>query len=422
MSKWELKEKSMGEMTVTVDGEKWEKAVKKAFNKIAANFSAAGFRKGKAPRSVVERNVSAAQVQYQAVEENANDWMLDGLTELNLNPLTQPQLDIKAIGADAVTLGFTFAVKPEPKLGDYKSLEYKVEESEVTDEELNEELNRRRERYADNVVKEGAAENGDIVNIDYKGFKDGEAFEGGSAEGYDLTLGSGSFIPGFEEQLVGVKAGDEKDLNLTFPEDYHAEDLKGAEVVFKVKVNEVKTKVLPELDDDFAADQQIADVETAEDLKKYVRERLAASKKDAAVSKAENKLAEDLAAMTEADIPDVMIDEEIQGQVGQMQSQLQQYGMSLTQYLSMIGQTAESWKESLKEQAEKTVKVRLGLEAVAKAEGIEVSQEDLDKEYQNIADMYSMEVDKVKEILDSDMMKTDILNQKAMKFLKGEAE
>ena len=237
-----------------------------------------------------------------------------------------------------------------------------MEKVEVNDDEVNEEIDRLRNNYAEMEVKEDAADNGDTVNIDYKGFKDGEAFQGGEATNYDLVLGSNSFIPGFEDQLVGTKAGEEKDIDLTFPEDYHAEELKGAAVTFHVKVNEVKVKVLPELDDDFAKDLNMKDVESLDELKKNIQARIEDRKTKAAEADAENKLAEQLVDMVEADIPEVLVEDEIQGQINQLASQIQAYGMSLTQYLQMIGKDADSLKEDYKEGATKTVKMRLALQ------------------------------------------------------------
>ena len=273
MSTWTLKEKSMGDMNVTIEGEEWKNAVKKAFNKIAKNAKIDGFRKGHVPAAMLEKKVSMAERQAQAIEDNANEWMRKAFEELNLTPISQPQLDVKSMDDEKAELVFTFAVMPEVELGEYKGLKYEVEAAEVTDEELNEEIDRMRKQYSDLETVEGEAQEGDTVKIDYEGFKDGVAFEGGKAENYGLKLGSGSFIPGFEDQLIGCKAGDEKELNLTFPEDYHAEDLKGAAVVFKVKVHEVTREVLPELDDDFAKDTNIPNVETVEDLKNTVKER-----------------------------------------------------------------------------------------------------------------------------------------------------
>jgi len=421
MATWTLKEKSVGDMIVTIEGEEWKKAVNKAFKKLAKNLELPGFRKGSAPISLAEKRIPAAERFLEAVNDNANEWMRNGLKELGLSPITQPQLDIKDVNEEKVELVYTFTVEPEAKVGDYKALEYKVEDYTVTDGEVSEEIGRMQNQYADMEVKEGEAENGDTVNIDYKGLKDGVAFDGGTANGYDLELGSGSFIPGFEEQLIGVKAGDEKSLNLSFPADYHAEDLAGAEVVFEVKVNEVKTKSIPALDDDFAKELNIKGVETVEDLNKNVRERLETRKKNDAENKAQNDLMEAFAEIVDVDIPDVMIEDEVQGQINQLANQLQQYGMSLTSYLQMMGQSADDLKASYRDQAAKTVKIRLGLEAVAKAENLEPSAEEIQKQYEEIAEQYGMKVDEVKTYISEDMIRTDVRNMKAMELLRGES-
>ena len=240
MSTWTLKEKSTGELEVVIEGEEWTKAVNKAFNKIAKNVSIHGFRKGCAPKALVEKQVSMGERQAAAIDENINVWLKKGLDETGVEPISQPSVDVREINNEKAVLVYTFQVMPEVTVTDYRGLKYEVEDTTVTDEEVNAEIDRMRKQYADIEEKEGAAENGDIVNINYEGFKDEVAFEGGKADNNDLTLGSGSFIPGFEDQLVGVSAGEEKDLHLTFPEDYHAADLAGAEVVFKVKVNAVK--------------------------------------------------------------------------------------------------------------------------------------------------------------------------------------
>ncbi len=421
MSNWTLKEKSTGDLEVTIEGEEWTKAVEKAFNKIAKNVTINGFRKGTAPKKLIEEKVSDAERRVQAIEDNANTWMRAALEENKLEPISQPQLDVKSADADKAVLVFTFAVQPEVKVADYKGLPYAVEDTSVSDDEFNAELNRMRETYADLQTKEGAAEKGDTVNIDYEGFKGDVAFDGGKAEGYNLELGSGSFIPGFEDQLIGAKAGEEKELNLKFPEDYHAEELKGADVVFKVKVNDVKTKVMPEIDDDFAKDVNIPNVETAEDLKKTVRERLENSKKSEAEQKADNALMDALAEKVEAEIPDVLVDEEVQNQVNQLAQQIQQYGMNLTQYLSMMGKKPEDLKADYHDNAEKTVKLRLALETIAKLEDLKPSDEDVAKEYDNIAKQYSMDVEKVKSMIDPELLKKDLCNQKAYDFVKDNA-
>ena len=278
-----------------------------------------------------------------------------------------------------------------------------------------------RETYADEETVDGEAKDGDTVNIDYTGTKDGVAFNGGSAEKYNLVLGSHSFIPGFEDQLIGVRAGEEKDLSLTFPEDYHVDELKGAPVVFHVKVNEVKRKVLPELNDDFAQDVNVKDVNTVDELKAFVRKRLEDTRKNEAENKADSELMDQLAEKVEADIPDVMVENEIQQNIQQLQQQLSQYGITLANYLKMMNKTADDLKKDYQEEAEKTVKVRLGLEQIAKNENLEATAEDLENEYKKIADQYKLEVEKVKSMIDENLLKTDVLNQKAYDFVKENA-
>lgn len=421
MSTWTLKEKSMGDMNVTIEGKEWKDAQDKAFKKIASKAEISGFRKGHVPAAMLEKKISKAERQAQAVEDNANEWMREAFKELNLTPISQPQLDVKSMDDDKVELVYTFAVMPEVELGEYKGLKYELKQVKVTAKEVDEEIDRMRKQYADLETIDEAAKEGDTVKIDYEGFKDGVAFEGGKAEGYNLKLGSGSFIPGFEDQLIGAKAGEEKELNLTFPEDYHAEDLKGAAVVFKVKVLEVTREVLPELDDDFAKDTNIPDVETVDDLKKKVKERLSDSKKAQAESEADEKLFEQVANNAKIDIPDALIDEEANGQINQMAAQIQQYGISFSQYLQMMGKTVDDLKAEYRENAEKSVKLRLTLDKIAEVEKLEPTDDDVEEQYHELATQYGMEVDKIKPLISADMIKQDIKTQKAYQFVKDNA-
>ena len=421
MSNWTLKEKSVGDLTVKIEGKEWADAVKKAFNKIAKNVSINGFRKGQAPKALIEKRVSDNERFITAVDDNANVWMRAALEAEKLVPISQPQLDIKAVDANGVELVFTFAVMPEVKLGDYKGLEYNLDEVAVSDEEVDAELNRMREQYAEVQTKDGAAAEGDTVNIDYEGFKDDVAFDGGKGTNYDLVLGSHSFIPGFEEKLVGVKAGEEKDLNLTFPENYHAEDLKGAAVVFKVKVNEVKTKVLPEVNDDFAKDVNAAGVETVADLKNMIRTRIEDGKKSQAENKADTALMDKLVENAEIDLPEVLVEEEVNNQIQQLAQQISQYGMNFNQYLSMMGKKIEDVRAEYTDNATKTAKLRLILEEIAKVEALEPTEEDLENEYNNIAAQYNMPVEQVKTYISVDMLKRDVRNEKAYAFVKENA-
>ena len=421
MSNWTLKEKSVGDLTVKIEGKEWADAVKKAFNKIAKNVSINGFRKGQAPKALIEKRVSDNERFITAVDDNANVWMRAALEAEKLVPISQPQLDIKAVDANGVELVFTFAVMPEVKLGDYKGLEYNLDEVAVSDEEVDAELNRMREQYAEVQTKDGAAAEGDTVNIDYEGFKDDVAFDGGKGTNYDLVLGSHSFIPGFEEKLVGVKAGEEKDLNLTFPENYHAKDLKGAAVVFKVKVNEVKTKVLPEVNDEFAKDVNAAGVETVADLKNMIRTRIEDGKKSQAENKADTALMDKLVENAEIDLPEVLVEEEVNNQIQQLAQQISQYGMNFNQYLSMMGKKIEDVRAEYTDNATKTAKLRLILEEIAKVEALEPTEEDLENEYNNIAAQYNMPVDQVKAYISVDMLKRDVRNEKAYAFVKENA-
>lgn len=415
---WTLKEKSTGELIVTVDGDTWKEACEKAFRKLAANVTINGFRKGQAPKKILDQRIPASERQVQAVQDNMNAWLISGMQEAGVEPISRPDVDIRNIDSDHVELAYTFAVMPEVKLGEYKGLEYRIEDVEVSDSEFDSELNRMREQYSDIETVEGAAEDGDTVTIDYEGFKDGVPFEGGKAENYKLTLGSHAFIPGFEEQLVGAKAGEDKELNLKFPEDYHAEDLKGADVVFKVHVHDVTRKVLPEVDDDFAKDVNIPGVETVDVLKAKIRERLAESKKQFAENTADAEFLETLGKTAEIDIPDVLVQEEQQNMVNQMAAQIQQYGMDIHQYLKMMGKKIEDLAKDYEEDAKKTVRNRLILDKIAELENIVPTDEEVEAEFQNIADTYQMELEAVKSQLDKDIVKSDIAKRQAFDKVK----
>ncbi|QRG87408.1 trigger factor [Bulleidia sp. zg-1006] len=422
MANWILKEKSTGDLSVVVEGEVWQKAIKKAFNKLVSNITLPGFRKGQAPKVMLEKKISENERYLEAVQSNANEWLKKALEETKLAPISQPQLDIKSMDSEKAEVVYTFAVQPEAKVKSYKGLDYPLEEVSVSEKEIKAELDRMREQYAELEIKKGKATKGNTVNIDYEGFKDGLAFEGGKADSYDLILGSGSFIPGFEDQLIGMKAGEEKDVELSFPEDYHVADLAGAPVVFKVKVNEVKVKKLPEVNDDFAQDINAPGVENVEQLHKMIEDRLTSSKKSATDEKAETALMDALISNTEVELPDIMVDDEVQNQVNQLTQQIQQYGMSLTSYLQMMGQTSESLKEGYRANATKTVTLRLALEAVAKAENLTPSDEEIEKEYASIASQYNMEVDQVKAMISKEMLSRDVVNKKAYDFVKENAK
>ncbi len=416
-----LKEKSTGDLEVTVSGEEWTNALDKAFKKLAKNVSIPGFRKGKVPENMLKKYVNENQVMVEAIDANLNAWLISGMTEAGVEPISQPSVNIKSMDANGATLVYTFEVEPEVKLGEYTGLDYNVKETSVSDEELDAEINRMRKTYAEMETVEGEAENGDTVVIDYTGYKDGVEFDGGKAEGHHLVLGSNSFIPGFEDQLVGVKAGEDRDINLTFPEDYFAEELKGAAVVFKVHVSEVKREVLPELNDEFAEDVNIPGVETVDDLKAKVRERLETNKKNSAESEAEEELMNSLTEKAEVEIPESMIKQEEQYLVNQLAGQVQQFGMNFNDYIKAMGKTVEQVMEDYRENAEKQVKLRLVLGEVAKKENLLPTEEQVEEEFKKIADQYQMEVGKVKQALDAEMVKHDLKLSLAVDFIKDKA-
>ncbi|MEA4874966.1 trigger factor [Anaerorhabdus sp.] len=421
MSTWNIIEKSKGEMKVTLEGQDWKDAQAKAFDKLAKNVELPGFRKGHAPKNLVEKNVSKNNVMIEAIESVANSYLQAGLKEHDLWPVARPELAIDSMDEEKAEIKFIIVIKPEVTLGEYKGLEYKVAETEISDDEVNAELNRLRENYSEVVTKEGTVENGDTAVIDFEGFKDGVAFEGGKAEGHSLEIGSGSFIPGFEEQLIGAAAGEEKEVNVTFPENYHAAELAGAPVVFKVKVHEVSTKQLPELNDEFAKDVNAPDVETLEDLKNLIKKDLGEHKKVDAENNAMNDLVTKVVDGASVDIPQEMINDETDQLVNDFANRLQQQGFSLQQFMQMTGQTIEQIREQMGKDAENKVKLRLVLDAIAKAENLEATEDDIEKEYQTIADQYTMELAKVKELIQPYQLADDIKLRKAYDLIKDSA-
>lgn len=421
MSTWTLKEGSVGDLEVTIEGEEWKKAVNKAFNRLAKELTIPGFRKGAAPKAMAEKRISMGERQAKAIDQNMQEWFTKALEESGKNPISQPSVDVREATDEKVVLVYSFQVMPEVTVTDYRGLNYDVADVTVPEEDVNNELERMRKQFADLEEKEGAAEEGDIVNINYEGFKDDVAFEGGKADNYDLTLGSGSFIPGFEEQLIGAVAGESKDLHLTFPEDYHASELAGAEVVFKVTVNAVKVEVLPEVDDDFAKDANIPNVETAEQLIAAVRERLENTKKNQAETAADNSLMDQIVEHTVVDLPEALIEQEVQEQIQQLANQMQQYGISVSQYLAMMGKSADDLKADYREQAVKTVTIRLALEKIAELENIVPDEDAINQEYETIGKAYGMDADKIRTLISPEMLKKDVANQKAFELVKENA-
>ncbi|GIP31330.1 trigger factor [Paenibacillus sp. J2TS4] len=418
---WEKIEKNQGVLTVEVDAEQFNDALDKAFKKVAAKVNVPGFRKGKVPRSIFEKRFGAESLYQDALDIVLPEAYIQAVKETGIEPIDRPEVDIEEIGkGQALKFKAKVDVKPEVKLGDYKGLEATERSSEVTDEELDAELKQLQQRHAELVVvEEGQAEQGDTVIIDFEGFVDGEAFEGGKAEKYSLELGSNSFIPGFEDQVVGMAKEEEKDIEVSFPEEYHAEHLKGKAAVFKVKLHEIKRKNLPELDDEFAKD--VSEFETLAEYKEDLSKRLAERKEQANKAETQQELVTKAAEAAEVEIPAVMIDTEVETMLKDFEDRLRMQGMNLEMYFQFSGQSEEALKEQMRGDAEKRVLNNLVLEAIAKEENIEASEEDINEELENMAKTYQRTVDEIRGILEAngslENMGKDISIRKTIDFL-----
>ncbi|WP_391557294.1 trigger factor [Robertmurraya sp.] len=417
--KFEKLEGNQGVLTVEVDAAKVNEGLDAAFKKVVTKVNVPGFRKGKMPRAMFEKRFGVESLYQDAIDILLPEAYANAIEESGIDPVDRPEIDVEQIEkGKSFIFKATVTVKPEVKLGEYKGLEVEKVETEVTDEDVANELKTLQERQAELVVKEeGKAENGDTVVMDFEGFVDGEAFEGGKAENYSLELGSGQFIPGFEEQLVGLAAGEEKDVEVSFPEEYHATELAGKPAVFKVKIHEVKGKELPELDDEFAKDVD-EEVETLDALKEKIKNRLVDSKKHEAEHHVRDTVVDKAAANAEIDLPAVMIDTEVDRMMQEFEQRLQMQGMNLELYFQFSGQDENALREQMKEEGEKRVRVSLTLEAIAAAENLEVSEEDVDAELNKMAEMYNMTVDNIKAALGNvDGIKGDLKVRKAVEFL-----
>ncbi|QGX65229.1 trigger factor [Bacillus sp. ms-22] len=417
--KWEKQEGNEGVLTVEVDAETFNKALDDAFKKVVKQVSIPGFRKGKVPRGLFEQRFGVESLYQDALDILLPVEYPKAIDEAGIEPVDRPEIDVEKIEKGA-SLIFTakVTVKPEVKLGDYKGLNVEKDDTTVTDEDVQEELKAMQNRQAELVVKEeGAIENGDTVVLDFEGFVDGEAFEGGKAENYSLEVGSGSFIPGFEEQLVGLEAGAEKDVEVTFPEEYHAEDLAGKPAVFKVKIHEIKAKELPALDDEFAKDVD-EEVETIAELTEKTKKRLEEAKENEAEGKLREELVAKASENAEVDIPQAMVDTELDRMMKEFEQRLQMQGMNLELYFQFSGQDEEALKEQMKEDAAKRVKSNLTLEAIAAAEDLQVSDEEVEEELSKMAEAYNMPIENIKQAIGStDAMKEDLKVRKAIDFL-----
>ena len=421
-SKWEVKEKSTGELVATVEGDDWKRAQKKAFNKIKKNINMPGFRKGQAPEALIKKQIPVQNILMDAVEAIANDVLSDGVDEHKLVLVDRPELRIDELNEEKAILKFICAVKPEVKLGEYKGLPIKKKATRVTQKDIDGEVERLQQRYADLVVKEeGTVENGDTAVIDFEGFKDGVAFEGGKGESYPLEIGSGAFIPGFEEQLVGMAKEETKDINVTFPENYQVADLAGQPVVFKVTVHDIKTKVLPEANDELIKEAKIKDVETMEDYRAYVKKNMTERKDRENEENFTNDVIDAVLGNAEVEIPDAMIERETDEMVREITQRLSAQGFTLEQFAQVTGQDEAKIRSEVRQDAEKKVRVRLVLEAVAEAEQIEISDEEIEAELKAIADQYSMQIEQVRNLISHDAVSYDLRQRKALELIKETA-
>ncbi|MBV5137985.1 trigger factor [Staphylococcus chromogenes] len=421
---WEKKEGNEGLLQVTVPAEEVDKALDQAFKKVVKQINVPGFRKGKVPRPIFEQRFGVEALYQDAVDILLPKAYSNAVEEAGINPVDQPEIEVTQIEkGKEFKFDATVTVEPEVELGDYKGLEIEKQDTELTDEEVETTINQRLEAMADMVIKEdGKVEEGDTVNLDFDGYVDGEQFEGGQADGYDLEIGSGMFIPGFEEQLVGLKVGEEKDVEVTFPEEYHAEELAGKPATFKTKINEIKTKEVPELDDELANELD-SEANTVDEYKENLRKQLAESK----ATEAENVQKEE--AITKAtdnakvDIPDAMIKTEEDRMLQEFAQRLQQQGLNLETYFQISGQSEEDLRGQMKEDAEQRVKTNLTLAAIADAENIEASDEDVEKELETMSSQFGISVDDIKATLgNTDIVKNDVRVKKVIDLLVNEAK
>lgn len=407
----EKQEKSIVELIIEVGHEEFEAAIEKVYKKQRGKINVPGFRKGKAPRKIIEGMYGSGVFYEDAINEIYPEAYATAVEQEKLDAVAWPDVEIQEVGKDGFTFKAKVTVRPEVKLGEYKGLTAEKEAVSVSDEDVEKELQPFVSRATRMVTVEREAKNGDTVVLDFEGFKDGVAFDGGKAEGYSLELGSGSFIPGFEEQMVGMKVGDEKDLNVTFPEDYGSKDLAGAPVVFKVKVHEVKEKQLPTVDDEFAKD--VSEFDSLEAFRKDLSDKIKSRKEETAQRTFESALIEQVVENMEVEIPAAMVDYEAEKLLNNYAQRVTSQGIPFEQYLAMMGMSMDQMKEQAKEQALHQVQSDLALSAIVAAEGIEISDEDAQAEIKRLAEQYSMTEEQLKSALVLDDLKSDLARQKA---------
>lgn len=411
--------KNVHEVNVKIEGEAWSKAIDKVFDKKQKTVKVDGFRKGKVPRNVYEKKFGKESLFLDAANDVLQDAYVKAMEDSKLVPVVQPAVDIKGISEDGVEFVFKIITKPEVNVKKYKGLKIKPEKVKVTDEEINHELGHLLERYTELVTKDGKVESGDVAIIDFEGFKDGVAFDGGKGENYSLEIGSNTFIPGFEEQVIGMKVGEEKDLDLTFPEDYGAKDLAGAKVVFKVKVNEIKEKKTRELDEEFFEDLGMEGVDSEEKLKDEIKASITAQKEMEAENKYVDTILEEIGKNVEVDIPEEMVEEEVDRLMGRFEEQMKMQGISLDLYYQFTNSDEKALRDQMEKEAYNNVLYRLMLEEIMNLEKVEVSEEEASKEAEELAKKYQMKKDEfLKEFGGLEMVQYDLEMRKVMELLK----
>lgn len=416
----EQQEKNTVKLTITVDAETFEKGVQKAYLKNVKKIALPGFRKGKAPRKIIEQYYGAGVFFEDAVNFVCPEAYEEALKETGIDAVSRPEIDVVEIesGKDFVFTA-TVTTKPEVELGDYNALSVKKVTYRTTQKEIEAEIKKVQEQNARIIpVEDRAVKEGDLTVIDFEGFTDGVAFEGGKGTDYSLEIGSGAFIPGFEDQLVGAEIGKEVEVNVTFPKDYHSEDLKGKKAMFKVTVKEIKEKQLPEINDEFVKD--VSEFDTLDDYKKDIKEKIAKSNEQRGRQETENNVIDEVLKIATVEIPECMIETQLENIARDFDYRLSMQGLNLAKYLEMTGSNIDAFKEQFKEQAEKQVKTSLVLEAVAKAENVKATEKDVEAEMKKVAESYNMELDKVKDLFKDEERKSlenEIITQKTVDLL-----
>lgn len=407
---------------LSISAEAFADANVKAYNKVKKNITVPGFRKGKAPKAFIEKYYGEGVFYDDALEIAFPDAYEAAVEEAGIDPVDNPfDFDIKSVGKDGVELSCKVTVKPEIELGEYKGLKAEKEVVAVTAEEVEAELKRKQDDNARIVdVDDRAVADGDIVTIDYEGFNDGVAFDGGKAEEFDLTIGSGQFIPGFEEKIIGHNIGEEFDIDVTFPEEYHAEDLAGKPVVFKIKLHGIKVRDLPELDDEFVKD--ISEFDTLDELKADIEKNMTEAKQSNADRAFESKLLDIVAESVKGEIPECMIEKAIDDMIQDMDYRLRMQGLDFKTYLMYTGMDEKAIREQYKEQAEKDVKLMLAIEKIVATEGLDATEEEINAHYQKFADGYGMDIEEIKKVVSEKTAKNDITSRKAIDLIVDNAK